>query len=465
MMVSQSNKTTLSTARWREAAKLLFASFLLAAVVAMAARDEADPRHLVPSGRSEVVFWHFWGGKDRAVVEVIVDRFNASQDEHFVRAIAMPGNNLDLKFFLSVAGEDPPDVVNQDDPIVADWAHRGALKPLDELASTQEVAELKTWLFPAARQIGSYDGRLYALCNGLDIRALYYNDDVLEEFDLAPPTTIEELTVAALKIAPPNAEKPPTRYGYLPDPRRLWSWGIVFGGEFYDPDSRRVTADSERIVAALDWMASFSRVYGADQVARFRKGDQALPGAAFPLLEGRYAMIMDGQWRVAEIAAVQEAARRRGRHVPRFGVVPLPIPHGGREHAGWVNGNFFIVPRGARNSAGAWEFMKFWSGFGGHEADAAAACAAGGWIPASQRVVDHLTFQDFLRRYPLFATFVELAGSPHQVPTPAIPGAQFFQDEVIRAAENAIYKLEPADEALKRVTRRVQARLEATPNE
>jgi hypothetical protein len=70
-----------------------------------------------------------------------------------------------------------------------------------------------------------------------------------------------------------------------------------------------------------------------------------------------------------------------------------------------------------------------------------------------------------LRQYPLFATFVELAGSPDQVPTPAIPGAQFFQDEVIRAAENAIYKLGPAEEALEQASRRVQARLEATPDE
>jgi hypothetical protein len=36
---------------------------------------------------------------------------------------------------------------------------------------------------------------------------------------------------------------------------------------------------------------------------------------------------------------------------------------------------------------------------------------------------------------------------------------------VIRAAENAIYKLEPADEALTQATRRVQARLEAAAHE
>ena len=92
---------------------------LLATVAVLAFRDSHPARWQVPAGRSEVVFWHFWGGKDRPVVETIVERFNAAQDEFFVRPVAMPGNNLDLKFFLSVPSGKPPDVLNQHNPIVA----------------------------------------------------------------------------------------------------------------------------------------------------------------------------------------------------------------------------------------------------------------------------------------------------------------------------------------------------------
>jgi multiple sugar transport system substrate-binding protein len=437
----------------------ILTALLLALVAAIALHDDRDPRQRVPPGRREVVFWHFWGGKDRPVVEEIVDRFNASQDRHFVRAIAMPGNNLDLKFFLGVAGGDPPDVLNQDDPIVADWAHRGALVPLDELATPAEIARLEAWLFPAARHIGSYQGRMYALCNGLDIRALYYDRRALDELGLQPPTTLAELDTIAQRVAPPDAPGPRRRYGFLPDPRRLWAWGVVFGGQFQDPATGRVTADSEPIVAALDWMASYSRRYGADEVAAFRTGDQALTGASFPLLEGRYVLLMDGQWRVAEMTAAQEAARREGRTVPEYGVVPLPPPPGGRERAGWVNGNFFVVPRGAGNPEGAWEFMKFWSGFDGHEAEAARASAAGGWIPAAQAVVDRPEFQEYLDRHPPFRVFVDLAGSPNQFPTPVAPGAAYFYSEVVRAAEDAMYRGIPPREALTKASDNIRARL------
>ncbi|MEX0819529.1 MAG: ABC transporter substrate-binding protein [Pirellulaceae bacterium] len=413
---------------------------LLAIGVLMTAwSDHPDLRNVVPANRREVVFWHFWGGEDRQVVEAVVDRFNASQNEHFVRAIAMPGNNLDVKLFMAVTGGDPPDVINQDDPIMADWAERGALLPLDEVAPAAEIKSLREWLVPAAKRLGTYRGRMYALCNGLDIRALYYNKTILDRHGLQPPTSIEDLDKIAEATTEIRADGRVARFGYLPDARRLWAWGIVFGGEFYDDRTGEVTLTSRPIVEALQWMVGYRDRYGAAAVAGFRQGDQSLPGKSFPLLAGRYTMLMDGQWRVRDIARAQAAQRLAGEAVTEYGVCPLPAPPEGRERAGWVNGNFFLVPRGAKNREGAWEFMKFWSGFGGNEANAAETCIAGGWLPVSTKVADHSAFRKYLEREPLFATFVELAAEPNQVPTPVIPGAAHFQRTVNDAAASAMY--------------------------
>jgi len=432
---------------------------LIALLGALAARERSAVSSDTPADRSEVIFWHFWGGHDRKVVEGIVERFNASQNRYWVRSIAMPGSNLDLKLFLGVAGGDPPDVVNQDDPIVGDWAARRTMTALDELATPAELDEIRASLFPAALSLGTYQNRLYALCNGLDVRALYYDADLLDEYGLEPPQTIDELDAAALRIAPPDVDGSRARYGFLPDPRRIWAWGIVFGGQFYDWDTSEITVDHERNIAALQWMSSYSRRYGADEVLRFRAGDQKLPGAAFPLLQGRYAMIMDGQWRVRELAENREAAVAAGQKPRKYGVTRLPAPANGRQDAGWVNGNFFVVPAGGKNPRGAWEFMKFWAGLAGHEKDAAQACADGGWIPVSQSVVDQPVFQEYLARYPSFRLFVELARSPNQIPTPQIPGAAYLQDEVIRAAEDAIYGGTPAADALRSAQQRIKQRL------
>jgi len=424
----------------------------------VAARSERPP-----AGREEVVFWHFWGGQDRPIVDGIVDQFNQSQDRYWVRAIAMPGSNLDLKFFLSVAGGDPPDLMNQDDPIVADWGHRDVLTPLSELATDEELERLHHWLFPAARQLGSYQGKLYALCNGLDIRALYCNETMLAEHGLELPKTTDDLDRIAETIAPSDTPTGRQRMGYLPDPRRLWAWGIVFGGSFadltVDDPAKMITADSPENFEALSWMAGYSERYGPSEVAAFRSGEQALTGASFPLLaDRRYAVVMDGQWRVRDLEIAKLVAETNSQTLDQFAAVPLPSPPGGKTNAGWVNGNFFVVPKLAKNKQGAWEFMKFWSGFDDHEAVAAKACAAGGWIPASQQVVDQPAYQQALQRWPLLLTFVQLAASEHQVPIPAIPVAALYNQEVIRAAQEVMYRGADPAEMLRQASERVRAR-------
>ena len=113
---------------------------VLLTITALAVWSWATTRTAVaPDGREEVVFWHFWGGRDRPIVERIVKEFNTSQDRYWVRAIARPGSNLDLKFFLSLAGGDPPDLLCHDDPVVADWAHRGVLTPMLEAGAVAEI--------------------------------------------------------------------------------------------------------------------------------------------------------------------------------------------------------------------------------------------------------------------------------------------------------------------------------------
>jgi multiple sugar transport system substrate-binding protein len=424
--------------------------------------ESHDIHDVLPPNRREIVFWHFWGGEDRTVVESVVDRFNASQDEHFVRAIPMPGNNLDLKLFLAITGGDPPDVINQDDPIMADWAERGALLPLNEIADASEIDALQKWLVPAANRLGTYRGKLYALCNGLDVRALYYNKTILDQQGLRPPQSLEELDRVAHATTSIGPRRRVERFGYLPDARRLWAWGIVFGGAFYDDATGEVTLASRPIVEALKWMVSYRDRYGAAEVAAYRQGDQSLPGKSFPLLAGRYAMVMDGQWRVRDIVASQEEQRHGDEPVTEYGVCPLPVPPAGRPRAGWVNGNFFLVPRGAKNQAGAWEFMKFWSGFGGNEASAAQTCVDGGWVPVSTAVANHPTCQDYLQREPLFATFVELAAEPNQIPTPVIPGAAFYQRTVNDAAATAMYVEGSPDpqQLLEQATAKIKAHLD-----
>lgn len=400
------------------ACALCFAPFLVAWYWG-APRDEPAVS-LSEDPREEVVFWHFWGGGDRVVVQSIIDAFNNRQQRYRVRGIAMPGNNLDMKVFMSVAGGDPPDLINQDDPILVDWKERGAVLPLDSVAAPEELEELDEFLLPTARRLSVIDGRYWALCNGLDIRALYINRTLLDQLRLEPPTTLADLDQIARRASQRDASGRLQRAGFIPDGRRYWAWAQVFGAEPYDAAAQRFDLTSPRSLDALAWMQSYRELFGAAEIASFRQADQSLPGKTFALLARRYVAIMDGQWRVRDIEAFTTARQQQGEPVDRFDVLPLPPPPGGVRGAGWLNGNYFLIPAGAKEADGAWQFMKFWIGVGGNEAFAARICAAGGWIPVSQQVIDSDDYQAYLQSQPLMETFVRLAGSENQQPVPLV---------------------------------------------
>lgn len=408
----------------------------------------------VPPGREPVVFWHFWGGAERGAVQDVVRRFNESQDRYWVEEVPVPGQNLDMKFFMALAGGDFPDVLNQDEQIVAQWSDRGILRPIRELTTNEdEYRALIDWLSPPAKSIGTYRSELYALCNAIDIRALLYRTDALD--GAPPPNTIAELDAIAKRDL-----GDPSRILFLPDDRRLWAWGVVFGGEFFDPATGQVTPNHPRIVEALEWMVSYTEFHGLQKIRAFRSTNREA-GAGSMLIDGRYGMMMDGQWRVAEMDEYNATERAAGKPTIDYGVIPLPAPNGGRERAGWVNGNFFVVPKGSKNPRGAWEFMKFWSGFGGHEAEAAVTATSGGWIPASRHVVAQPAFQRYLELHPNFRVFVELAESPNQFPTPPVPAQAYYFERVNHAAEEALSLAKSPQQALDEAARDVQSRLEA----
>lgn len=423
-------------------------AYLLIIAVSIWAAVRGEQVRTIPAGRSRVVFWHFWGGAERQVVQDVVRRFNASQAEFWVDEVAIPGQNLDMKFYMSLSGGQPPDCLNQDDPIVGQWADKGVLLPLRALASPEEYQQLQRWLSPAAKRIGLYRGELFALCNGLDIRAMLYREDALHGG--SPPATLAEFDALAKR-----ASGDPRQLQFLPDDRRLWVYGAVFGGEFYNEATGKVTANDPRIVRALEWMVSYSKFHGLPAIQTFRANNREA-GAGSPLLQGRFGMMLDGQWRVAELDA--------GLHKSRsfdYRVAPLPFPADGHENAGWVNGNFFLVPKGCRNPRGAWAFMKFWSGFGGFEHEAALTAARGGWIPASPDVAARPEFQQYLTDHPRFRTFVELSHSPNQFPTPNVKVQAYFFDRVNQAAQEALALKKSPQQALDEATRDVQAQLDS----
>ena len=426
------------------------------------------PRRKYPE-RIPVRFWHMWTAEWKGVVEDICDRFNESQDEYEVVPLSVPGHAADSKFLLAVAGGDPPDCMAQWNPVIPKWAENKLLVPLDTLMSEEEWADFKATAYPVARKIGMFEGHLYGVTTGLNIWAMFYRMDHLKEAGLLAPGMPERIT-SLDDLRRVQAYLPKTlealdewgrmlhryddgllsRIGFIP--QWIYMYAPRFGGGFYDREAGRLTLNTPANLRAMTYLTDRRAELGFDKVVRFESSLTTTFGADWPFITGKYAITSDGQWRVVQLK----------RFAPELSYVtaPAPVPaEGGRENAGWSNGNFMVIPVGAGCPEGAWEFIKFWSGLAEPER-AAEFYTWGGWLPLNTRVADSPIYRKYVEEHPTFQTFLDILPSPNIEPTPPVPYQVYLLDRIKATDESAMRgTLSPA-KALDRLKAEIAAEVE-----
>jgi multiple sugar transport system substrate-binding protein len=408
------------------------------------------PRHKVWPGREKVVFWHMWTSNWAEVVQNIVDRFNESQDRYEVVPLTVTGGSL--KTLIATSGGDPPDCMAQWESVIPAWAERGALVPLDTLMPPDEWHALRDRLYTAVRDIGMYKGHFYGLSTGMNIWAVYYRPDHFREAGLDPdkfPRTLEDLDAAADKLFQYDSAGRITRIGF--SPRWLVQYVAVFGGSLYDPATDRLTFTNPRNVEALEWITARADKYGFERILQFESGLSTTMQASWPFISGAFSMVLDGQWRVEQLAKFAPELEYR--------VAPVPPPKGGKPLACWSNGNFMIIPSGARHKEGAWAFMRFWSGVDKPER-AAEFYTWGGWLPITPEVAAAPIYQAYCNKYPQFRTFLDVMASPNVQVTPPVPVQAYMMNRVGWAEDAALRKTLSPRQALQQAARETEREIE-----
>ncbi|MGN8646176.1 ABC transporter substrate-binding protein [Gracilibacillus sp. HCP3S3_G5_1] len=336
--------------------KLMF-SICLVVVMALVACSSDDESGGSVSNENTVEFWHSMTDTSGEAVEYVIEEFEKQNPDINIEAtyVANQGEGQNEKLLTAIAGGNPPDVAYFDRFEVAAWAAQGSLEPLTELAEQDGISQENYYDF--AWEEVSYEGDLYAIPTTTDSRLLFYNKDHFEEVGLDPenpPKTIAELEEAAEKLTIKEGNRF-ERIGFIPWFGQGWfySWGWSFGGDFYDPETMEVTADHPKNVEALEWMTEFGQKYGVEDIAGFT--DSQGSGAMDPFVSGQISMKIDGNFGVA---ALEKFAPDLN-----YGVTPIPTPTGDNFKT-WSGGWSVVIPKGANNQEGAWEFLKF---FGSEE--------------------------------------------------------------------------------------------------
>lgn len=387
-----------------------------------------------PPGKSakgpvEITVWHPYGGISKEQFVKVCELFNSQHPGIRVRAV-FNANDLsnNQKFFTSIVARTPPDVAFVDGPQTAAWAQMGSLEPLDDRIKAAGI-RASDFYAPCWNQ-NFYKGHVWALTFCADPNfAFIWNKKVFREVGLdpeRPPRTIKELDDYNRRITR-IVDGRIVRFGIIPwgqfgAANSLFTWGWAFGGSFYDPETRKITADNSGVVKALEWMQSYSRDYGVTNIGAFASGFGSRDQDPFYL--GKIAMKCMHYMQIEEIR----------RYAPDldYGVGFIPAPEDGEQHSSWVGGWCVAIPKGSRHPDEAWEFIR--------------------WISATADGTNAVgTINNFLPGWKKSPFFRSIRGSRvqghfvkildecrHQ--RPVMPAQAFFMGSLDRAVNQAVYR-------------------------
>ena len=431
--------------RWRIFVKAGMAlAFIALAAWILVPSSKVEARY---PGRIRVTFWHAFGGEWQPIYEGMVDRFNKSQTKYEVVPVSIPDDALSMKFLLSAAGGETPDLLLNWEPVLGMWSAKGLIRPYDEIMTPEEKKKFLAQTYPIVKANAMVNGKIMAMIDGLDFWAVYYRLDHLKEIGLDKdhlPKTMEELIEVGHKLDKFDDQHHLRRIGFLP--QGILKFSAAFGGKF-NRDGR-VVIDTPENRRAMEFLSQASKRYGYDTITRFTSSLQADAGPNMPLIAGNYSIMFDGEWRVKQVAQYKP-------DLPYI-VAPLPAPMNGKPNTSNTAPNYLMIPTAARQPQGAWEFAKFCTGFMYPE-EGGRNMGDMGWIPNDPLIAHSKSYQAYLKKYPQFKVFVDLMTSPNLGMFPQGPLEKYINDELEKADEMVTRGTAKPDEALAVVAKHVSA--------
>jgi multiple sugar transport system substrate-binding protein len=256
----------------------------------------------------------------------------------------------DQKLLTAVASGNVPDLIWMSRWQIASWVARDVLMPLSNYFDDGTVD--RNEFYPAALDDVTIEDTIYGLPQFMDVRALYVNNDLVTEAG-TDPTGIDtsdwdSLDALGQSLVHKNGDVI-DRWGFDHKMQAdyLWLWAKANGGSLMSEDGTQATFAEEKNVEALEWGKNVYENQGGMQAyegfASTWQGDEQFA-------RGQVGMTMYENWMMGIIARVN----------PSMNFSVLPVKQ--REGDAWVSftgGSAWVVPNGANDPDGAWEFMRF----------------------------------------------------------------------------------------------------------
>lgn len=260
--------------------------------------------------------------------------------------VSLDTTNFDpQKFAAQAAAGQAPDLIQVERGVVATFASKGLVLPLDQCFSAHGVAPTEQYYQSTIDDV-SFDGHVYGVPQFFQPSALLADKRVLKDAGVTAAdldTSRPDHVLAAAKKMYSASGGNPTVLGFDPDlPGSTSLWFTVFGGQVYNADGSP-TLDNPKNLDALNWLKELMDAQGGYPKVKSFKDSMDVFGDKNQYVRDQVGVQTWAQWYPNVLANNADAVS----------IEAVPIRDAGGRQLAMAGGTAFAIPKAARNPSAA----------------------------------------------------------------------------------------------------------------
>ena len=338
-------------------AVILLASLVLgtAAVAGVAeqAGSAAPATTASTAAPTTLTVWVGWSARELNEFKKVVSEYDRKNAAVQIKVV---GGINDDKIIAALRGGNAPDVVSSfTSANVGVYCPSGGWIDLDPYLKRDKIDKS---IFPAATMYYTqYEGKRCALPLLADVYGFYYNKALFKAAGLTrPPRTLGELTAYAKKLTTKNADGSLKVVGYNPFfgfyQNTIGAYQPLVNAQWFKGGKSALSKDP-KWQKLLRWQKQLIDYYGHKNLVKWNAGAGDEFSASHAFETGKLAMMIDGEWRVAFVAAEHPELK--------YGTAPMPVD-GAQPSlygSGYINGTIIGIPKSAKDKDASWALVKY----------------------------------------------------------------------------------------------------------
>jgi ABC-type glycerol-3-phosphate transport system substrate-binding protein len=153
--------------------------------------EQFFPPQAIAAGTLTLTFFGQTGGNNTGrelVHRAIFRKFENTHPGIKVIDQYFPWEELQRKLSVAIAGNNPPDVIYADAPLLPSYAHAGVIRPIGEYFTKEELADI----VPQSLEDATYRGQFYGPPESQSAQALFYNAEWFDKAGIKAPQRLSD---------------------------------------------------------------------------------------------------------------------------------------------------------------------------------------------------------------------------------------------------------------------------------